>query len=318
MKNQQANEVLQKYIEINDNEPLEFTEINGASPGVTMAVIGGIHGDEEEGVLSVRRLIQFLKETPIKGSVRALAVANPAAYNIRNRLNPHDNKNLAREFPGCVDGSITQRIAHAITSEIINGADAMIDLHSAGVTYSMPLFCGFFETGSPYSRQCAKIANAFGAPIIWQHTKVSKGRSLSAAINLDVPAIYLECGGGGEVRSVDTDSYLNGLKNIMIELAMLEGETILPDMRRIITDAGGNTDQAITSSVSGVVVTHVTVGDIVQKGDLLCDVYDDQGQVNATIEAPINGIVMLLRRTARIEKNDVVAMLAPHGETLSY
>ncbi|MBT5073730.1 MAG: hypothetical protein HOH18_13255 [Kordiimonadaceae bacterium] len=312
-----TNNIQHKIIDIGECEKLELIEITGTTPGPTVAVIGGIHGDEEEGVLSVRRLAQILKEKPISGKVRLLPVANPAAYRARNRFNPIDNKNLAREFPGSEDGTVTGRTAHVITNEVIAGADAMIDLHSAGIKYAMELFCGFFELGTPYSEKCAKLAHAFGTSIIWAHTELSEGRSLSAAVELDVPAIYLECGGGGEVKASETDAYVRGLLNVLISFDMLDGEISTPSEKYLITDAGGNTDQAIMAPVTGIIVTHVAMADSVKKDDRICDIYDDKGCVIATINAPAGGVVMLLRREAPIDAGEVIAMISPAGVACS-
>ena len=309
------NLIQQKSVDIGNGESLEIVEISGASSGPVVAVIGGVHGDEEEGVLSVRRLVRELKERQIAGTVRCLTVANPSAYQVRSRLSPIDNKNLAREFPGSGDGSVTQRAAHVITNEIITGADAMIDLHSAGINYAMPLFCGFFELGTACSRQSAKMARAFGSPIVWAHTQATEGRTLSAALALGVPAIYAECGGGGGVSADDTYAYFDGVINVLATLGLLQGESSAQSEQLLITDSGGDTDNAIESPDSGVAVTHVVAGDTVQEGDLLCEVYDEQGRVIGVAESPINGIVMLLRRTARIDKGETIAMLAPPPET---
>lgn len=302
-----------KFLDVGDRKPLEIVEFIGSAPGPTVSVIGGIHGDEEEGVLSVRRFIQSLTGQPLKGKVLCLAVANPGAYKVRHRFNPADDKDLARVFPGDKDGTITQRIAAKITEKVIAGADVIIDLHSAGQNCAMPLFCGFFELGNQYSEKCAKFAAAFGTPIVWAHTKTSEGRSLSAALELNVPAIYAECGGGGEVRLADTNAYVDGLLNILKSLEMLEGKITAPQKRTLITDDGGNTDQAIMAEISGVVVNHVSTNEIVCKGDLLCEIYTEEGSVMKSITAPFDGIVMLLRRTARTQTGDVIAMLAPEG-----
>src|SRR4051794_34839739 len=75
-----------------------LVEIIGPTPGPCVALLGGVHGDEDEGILSVRRIVAILRERPIAGIVRAVAVSNPNACNAYARCTPSDRKNLARVF----------------------------------------------------------------------------------------------------------------------------------------------------------------------------------------------------------------------------
>jgi len=44
-------------------------------------------------------------------------------------FSPIDGKNLNRVYPGRADGTVSERIAYAITREIIEPADYVLDLH---------------------------------------------------------------------------------------------------------------------------------------------------------------------------------------------
>lgn len=314
------NEIRRKNIAIGGGESLQIVEIaggSGAPSGPAVSIIGGVHGDEEEGVLAVRRLEQLLGERDIEGTVRLLPVANPPAYRARTRLSPVDNKNLARVFPGNPDGSSTERAAQVITSELIDGADAMIDLHSAGVNNAALLFCGYFELGTSYSRESARIARAFGTPVVWAHTQVTEGRTISAALELGVPAIYAECGGGGEVRASDAAAYVNGTINVLATLGVLKAEPSRNAELSLITDSGGDTDDGIVSPESGTMITHVAAGDLVKRGDLLCEVCDERGRVVAALRSRCDGIAVFVRRKARIEKGQMIAVIASRPEQWS-
>jgi len=43
---------------------------------------------------------------------------------------PIDGKNLNRVYPGKPDGTVSERIAYAITNQIIERADFLVDIHS--------------------------------------------------------------------------------------------------------------------------------------------------------------------------------------------
>src|SRR5437879_2609770 len=71
----------------------------GAGGGPRVAILGGVHGDELEGVLAAQRLIAELGARPVTGTVTVLARANPPALATGTRLGA-DSENLARVFPG--------------------------------------------------------------------------------------------------------------------------------------------------------------------------------------------------------------------------
>jgi Succinylglutamate desuccinylase / Aspartoacylase family len=72
------------------NPAPRLIEIVGPHPGPCVALLGGIHGDEDEGVLSVRRVIAMLRDRPIAGTVRAVAASNPVACEAYTRCTPGD------------------------------------------------------------------------------------------------------------------------------------------------------------------------------------------------------------------------------------
>lgn len=284
-------------------------EIVGPTPGPCVALLGGVHGDEDEGILSVRRIVAMLRERPIAGIVRAVAVSNPAACDAYTRCTPSDGKNLARVFPGSRDGSVTERMAFAVTERVLKGSHALIDLHSAGRDLAMPLFCGYHEDRDRTNTGSAALARAFGAPLTWAHLSIAPGRSLSAARALGIPAIYAEASGGGEVRGAETDAFVEGVLNVLRLLGVLP-EHPKPTSTRLIRDHGGDVDAGLIAPATGTFVTRSTVGSMIDKGGLLAEIYDDDGNRVARITAPHAGIVMMLRRHSRVTEGTSVGMVA--------
>jgi predicted deacylase len=308
-----ANTIDNRVLEVEGGPALELTEIVGSRDGPCLALIGGVHGDEDEGVLSVRRVVAALRERPIAGRVRALAMSNPAACAAYLRCTPEDGQNLARVFPGRPDGSLTERTAHAITERVLKGADALIDLHSAGRDFAMPLFCGYHADDNDLGRRCEALARAFGAPLTWAHLAVSQGRSLSAARDLGITAIYAEASGGSEVRGAETDAFVAGVLNVLRLLGLID-EPVRPVSSKLIRDPGGNTDAGVLAPASGTWVTRTAAGAMVGEGERLAEIYDEQGVKRAEVAAPRAGIVMMLRRLSRVSEGTSVAMVAAPPE----
>lgn len=288
---------------------LEMVLAEGAGEGPTLAILGGVHGDEPEGSLAIEILLAGLTRSSLMGTVRAVPVSNPGATEADSRVTPADGLNLAREFPGLPEGHPTQRLAYLITRHVISGADLLIDLHSAGRDYVMPYFAGF-DASREWSATSARAAAAFGAPLIWEHNKVAPGRSISAAADLSVPAIYVEATGGGTVSGSTIDGLLAGLKRVMAEFGLLEPTEAASAPAAILRGGDGNVDESVTCTTDGVCVTRVAAGEIVESGDAIVDIYQ-QGNVAEYVRAPRRGTVMMLRKNPRVVAGQAIAMLGP-------
>jgi predicted deacylase len=294
-----------------DAGDLEIVEVGDPRAGPTLALIGGVHGDEDEGTLSVRRVLQRLAAAGVHGLVRAVAVANPAAYAAGSRCSPVDGLNLARVFPGAAAGAPSQRLARAITDEVITGADLLVDLHSAGRDFAMPLFCGYHDVDTATSRTAAAAAARFGVSLLWAHTAVSPGRTLSAAADLGVPAIYAEASGGGQVRGAETDAYVDGVLRLLCWMGMAGSGDGGVTARRMIH--GGREDEhgSVTAPCTGTMVTRACAGQVVTAGCTIAEIYDDHGRRRAAVVADRDATIMKLRRAARVTAGAQVVVLAP-------
>lgn len=289
----------------------EVRTLHGDSPGPTLALLGGVHGDELEGVLAVRRVVHRLSSMPLRGRVVWAAPAHPEAWQAYRRVSPSDGLNLARVFPGDAGGQPTERVAAHLTKELISHADFLIDLHSAGTTFDMPFLIGYHNEG-PLASDAAAAAAAFGAPFIWQHPDSPSGRSLSAAEELGIPSVYVESRGGGHVRKQDLDGYVFGVLRTMAHLGMLaggsSGDRLGPSS--LVVRGDGNTDEGIVSRCTGYFIASVEVGDLVERGAVLGVVVDGDGIEIESVASSRGGAVMLLRRDARVEVGDTLAITA--------
>ncbi|HXV85101.1 MAG TPA: succinylglutamate desuccinylase/aspartoacylase family protein, partial [Gemmatimonadales bacterium] len=100
-------------------DPLAVTclVLHGDRPGPTVGVSATIHGDEFEGVLIVRELWRTLQRRDLAGTLWLLPVANPTALGTLTRNTPVDHLDLNRNFPGAVDGWLSEQLAAVITRE---------------------------------------------------------------------------------------------------------------------------------------------------------------------------------------------------------
>jgi predicted deacylase len=291
-----------------DGVQLEVVEFNGNRSGRTVALIAGVHGDEEDGVLALRRIAAWLDRKAVRGTVRIVSVANPPAYAAIRRESPLDGLNLARVFPGRPDGSVTERLAHLITHEVIAGSDLLLDLHSASRSNSLMPWCGYFALGKACDALSGTYARAFGVGLIWAHSNFALGRSVSAARHLDVPAIYVEASGRGEVRGVDADLYFDGIVRVLALAGNIEHEQPPHSEVDLIC---GDIDAPSVAENAGLFVTRIDPGAIVSAGQMLGEIYDETGRLVSTARAAASGLLVSLRREARIAIGDRIATIAP-------
>jgi predicted deacylase len=281
----------------------------GRRAGPTVSILGGVHGDEPEGSLAIEAVLANLDRSALKGVIRAVPVCNPAATRADSRVNPVDRLNMARVFPGSADGRPTERLAHVLTRQVISGSDLLVDMHSAGRDYVMPFFAGY-DAGRPWGATSGRAAQAFGAPLIWEHDVVAPGRSLSAASELRVPSIYVEASGGGTVSGETIDALVSGLRRVLSEFGLIEPTEPAPTSARVVRGGNGNVDESVSCRAAGLCVTRVAAGALVESGQPIAEIYVD-GLVVEQVCAPATGTVMMLRRKPRVEAGTGIAMMGP-------
>ncbi|HZV75326.1 MAG TPA: M14 family metallopeptidase [Conexibacter sp.] len=293
---------------------LGFTlvELRGAQPGPVVAVLGGVHGDEPEGVASAHRLIERLERAPLRGTVLLVPVCNEAAFAACARRSPGDGGDLARSFPGDARGAPTARLAAALHGNAIEPADALVDLHSAGVHYAMPRLAGFVDDGSETSRTAERLALSMGLPVVWRHRgEPPPGRTLTAAHAAGIPAVYTETGGGGVARGVDVGAYVRGVTGLLEALELLPRNRARIASRPLRLAGAGDLDAAaIRAPRTGLVEPCVRTLDEVVAGDPVAHVLDPVSGERTAACAERDGTVVLMRRTGSIAAGESLCHLA--------
>lgn len=285
--------------------PIPVLFVHGAKPGKTLVVIAGIHGDEYEGVRAIFDLYAELDPSVLSGSVLALPVANPPAFWKGTRLSPLDGANLARTFPGVRNGQPSEVLAYWIGEAIIAHADFLIDLHSAGVMLSMPTMVGY-AAGDERARAAAL---AFGAPVVWAHSTLGPGRSLTAAAKRGIPWLYTEARGAGRIDADDLAIYKRGLRNLLRHLGILAGKIDAPQPKRLLF-GDGDLDASVSATRDGFFVPEVNLLDLVQAGQIVGRSIDLFGETVEVFAAPCAGAVAMLRAFPVLKAGEAVCLIA--------
>lgn len=280
----------------------------GTSPGKTIVVLGGVHGDEYEGMAAVRQIFRELDPAEMRGTFLGVPVCNPPAFAVAARTSPLDGQNLARVFPGSPHGTVSERIAHVLEASVSIHADFLIDLHSSGSRIAMPLLIGYSQGETEAARTSREAALRFGVPIIWGHEGGGEGRSLSESHKRGVPWLYTECPSGGWLHADVAAIYARGVLNVMRYLGILPGEAPHARIERELSGEG-DVDKSLAAPVSGFLSPRVELLDEVAAGDLLGVIEDLAGEVIAEIRSPTAGTVILRRNSPPVLSGDIAFLL---------
>lgn len=295
-----------------DGQPLAMPTLvaRGSSPGPTLLATGAVHGDEYEGVIAIQDLFDELDVTTMAGSFVGVPVLNGPAFAAATRESGLDHMNLARIFPGSPTGSPSQRLAHAFQSHLLPLAALYVDLHAAGNVYAMRELAGYMLRDDAVGARQRAAAIAFGLELVWG-TAPLPGRTLSAAADHNIPAIYVELNGEGRARPADVARARAGLRALLALLGITAGS--YPTEPRLLveqpTAGSGHLQVDHPSPASGLFVPAVELWQPVARGQPLGAVRHPDGTTLATVTAARAGRVLLLRTMPRVLAGDTLAFV---------
>jgi predicted deacylase len=249
-------------------------------PGPTMLVIGGIHGDEINGVEIVRRAVKngFFKKLR-KGSVIAIPLLNIYGFINFSRGFP-DGKDVNRSFPGSKNGSLASRIAYTLTHDILPLCDFGLDFHTGGASvYNYPQVRAYRD-----DEASLKLAEEFNMPLVVK-TNLIANSFRKAAHNKGIPIVVFE---GGESLRMDEFSINEGLRGIVSVLAARDMiKSNVPKVDTVVFEKGS----WLRAHRSGLFVHYKQSGDHVNKGQVLGIITDPYGGPETKVKARKKGII---------------------------
>ncbi len=295
-----------------DGQPLALPVLvaRGRRPGPTLLASGAVHGDEYEGVIAIQDFFDDLDVEAMAGSFVGVPVLNGPAFAAATREGAWDHLNLARVFPGSPDGSVTQRIAHAFQAHLLPAADLYADLHAGGNAYAIRELAGYMLRDDAVGERQRAAAIAFGLDLVWG-TSPLPGRTLSAAADLNVPAIYVELRGEGRALPADVAKARAGLRNLLALLGVLPGE--YPTSASLVvedaSEGSGHLQVDHPSPAAGIFVPAVELWQQVERGQPLGSVRHPDGTTLAVVRAARAGRVLFVRTLPRVFAGDTVAFV---------
>jgi uncharacterized protein len=209
---------------------IPVTVINGAKDGKTLCLLGGTHGTEFASIEGVIRTVQNLDPKQMNGAVLAVTVLNGPQFEHRSAfLSPFDQLNQNRQFPGNPEGTLSQRTAHMVFSEIVPKADALIDAHGGDITEDIDCMV-IADQGEKedVNKVAIEMASCFPTKYITTH-KVGQiaGSSGIAMEKFGIPCVTSEAGTPYPVRERHIKFHYDGIMNNLKYFGILKGKPVM-------------------------------------------------------------------------------------------
>ncbi|MBT8187251.1 MAG: succinylglutamate desuccinylase/aspartoacylase family protein [Croceitalea sp.] len=269
---------------------------NSKKEGPTVLVQAGLHGDEINGIETLRRMLQLGEFTTNRGAVIVVPILNVFGFIHFSRDVP-DGKDVNRSFPGSRLGSLASRMAYHFTNEILPQIDFGIDLHTGGAQRSNYPQVRYTE-GDETSE---KMALQFNAPFYFS-SRLITGSFRKAAHKLGKPIIVYEAGESMRFDEMAITTAIQGIRNVFAGLDMSKEE----DKSNTKSSIHLQNTKWVRASRAGMFIPEVKNGALIQKGQVLGKVTDIFAKKSKEIKSPMEGYVICLNHQAVVNQGDAL------------
>lgn len=275
---------------------ISITVARAKTDGPVLLLMGGLHGDEINGIETVRRIIDQELNVPEVGTIICIPIINIYGFIHFSRAVP-DGKDVNRSFPGNKNGSLASRVAYYLIRDIIPMIDYGIDFHTGGAdrTNYPQIRC---QMKDPVN---AELAAAFHAPFTINSPYRPKSLRQSAA-RLGKKILVYEGGEAGRFDEFAIQEGINGALRVINHLGMSSRTlTPAPYDSRFITNSSW-----VRARASGMFQSLVHYGEAVTKNQLLGHITDPFGEFSVPLKSPTTGYVIGLQNDPILHQGDAL------------
>src|SRR2546427_4357268 len=295
---------------------IPITIVRGAQSGPTLALIAGTHGSEVAPIVALQRVRAIVDPAVLRGTVLIVHVANMPSFLGRTiYYSPIDGKNLNRVYPGKADGTVSERIAYAITSQIIERADYLVDIHCGDGNESLRPYSYWSPLGlNARADSIARdMALAWGSDHIVVDTM--RPRDVRASVYTQntaqlpgKPSIPTETGYLGIPAEDMVQRNVDGVFRLLRYFHMVPG-----DVELVRQPLFFERTEVLRSPATGVWHARVERGQSGQKGSVIGVRTDFFGNSQAEIRAPFGGIVVCVVARPALSQGEPMGMVGEQG-----
>lgn len=277
------------------------------APGPCVYIQAALHGDELAGVAVIHQLLDTLDPAQMRGTVVAIPCANPTGMVAHSRHARSANEGLTltdlnRQMPGREDHrDANARFAHALWDRLYAGQpDVFLDLHTMTHGNTFP----FFVFADLSNREVDRLVRLLPADQV-KNDPGEAGSVETEMVAAGVPALTFELGGPKVCDPEMTRRGLQGVRNILIDRGIIDGEIDLTGP----TTFEGDTFVDIRATRGGFAEMLVAMGQDVTKGQSIARQRNAFGEVVAEYTAPEPGRVLSIASDPIREPGALIARL---------
>lgn len=264
--------------------------------GPVLLLMAGMHGDEVNGIETIRRMIRRKMLHPHRGTIIAIPILNIYGFLNFSREVP-DGKDVNRSFPGNRYGSLASRVAHRFTHEILPYIDYGIDFHTGGASRSnYPQIRCLLE----YPEN-ERLARAFGAPFILNAALRPKSLRREA-FNRGKFIVVYECGESLRLDETGIDLAVSGTMRVLQELDMQKTVNAAPAADAIVCIKS----HWMRAKVSGIFRCHIRLGQYIKRGEVYGSLADPNGDMAMRLKSTETGYVIGLNHMTVVNQGDAL------------
>jgi len=273
--------------------------------GPTILLMGGVHGDEINGVAIVRDMIRNSYNIPKRGTIICIPILNVFGYLNLSREFP-DGRDLNRMFPGTAKGSLASQFAYTFTKEIAPLVDYVIDFHTGGADReNFPNIRCVLQEEKEF-----ELAKIFGAPFIVNSDYLQ--HSIRYTITkMGKTMLLFE---GGKSNSLDhsvIDYGVEGALNVMKYLKIRGGRINKKTKPIVITKS-----KWIRSPHSGMFQYYVKNGTFVNKKTVIGKILDPYGEFEKRITVPFDCYIYAINTAPIVHRGDALFHISAESKQL--
>jgi hypothetical protein len=252
-----------------------------------------------------------LETSLTRGTVHLYPTLNPEGLERRSRRVPEDDQDLNRLFPGEADGSPSERLAHAVWTDLATRhPDLVIDLHTdapAALPYALLDRATGLRQGvrGPIEANARNLAEASGLTVLHEYpedryARYRLDRSLTGAVlnRLQVPAVTIEAGPRLYLDPAAVDTMSQALLGMLHALGMVEERAPAHPSR--VEGGPWRRDSGPRASSTGVLVPCAPPGRLLARGDRVAEVRSLSGTLLEEIHAEHDGFVVSLAERTHV------------------
>jgi len=288
---------------------------NGTGP--TALVMAGNHGDEYPGQVAVMHLLRQLRPEDVRGRVILIPTLTMPGAKAATRLSPLDGKNFNRTFPGNPSGSVSEVLAHYLTTVLFPLADVVIDIHTGGRSVDFyPCAHMHLVPAGPQRDAMLAGTEAWHTDFCFLYADIAGTGLLPVeAESQGKTVITTEMGGSENVTAHVHRLTQFGLRNVLIQTGVLEGKAAtradrgLPPTRWV---QALNWDDYRFAPESGVYENVAALGEDVRAGQCVGRVHflETPDRPPVEVVALSDGVLIATRAPSIVGQGDCVACIA--------